>query len=69
MASLTQEGGIYYTGPTDDFSRPGRMWWSVPVGVTEFDTWRELTTVYHEGVPGHHLQIGQAVYNRATLNT
>ncbi|KFF59761.1 hypothetical protein JF66_09090 [Cryobacterium sp. MLB-32] len=69
MIAPTQEGGIYYTGPTDDFSRPGRMWWSVPVGITEFDTWRELTTVYHEGVPGHHLQIGQAVYNRATLNT
>ncbi|GAA3624637.1 DUF885 domain-containing protein [Microbacterium awajiense] len=65
----TQEGGIYYTGPTDDFSRPGRMWWSVPEGVTEFDTWRELTTVYHEGVPGHHLQIAQAVYNRAQLNS
>jgi len=69
MIAPTQEGGIYYTGPTDDFSRPGRMWWSVPEGVTEFDTWRELTTVYHEGVPGHHLQIGQAVVNRATLNT
>ena len=69
LIAPTQEGGIYYTGPTDDFSRPGRMWWSVPVGITEFDTWRELTTVYHEGVPGHHLQIGQAVYNRAKLNT
>ncbi|MCM3656989.1 DUF885 domain-containing protein [Agromyces mediolanus] len=68
MIAPTQEGGIYYTGPTDDFSRPGRMWWSVPEGVTEFDTWRELTTVYHEGVPGHHLQIGQAVVNRGTLN-
>ena len=68
MIAPTQEGGIYYTGPADDFSRPGRMWWSVPEGVTEFDTWRELTTVYHEGVPGHHLQIGQAVFNRATLN-
>lgn len=69
MIAPTNEGGIYYTGPSDDFSRPGRMWWSVPDGVTEFDTWRELTTVYHEGVPGHHLQIGQAVYNRAKLNT
>jgi uncharacterized protein (DUF885 family) len=69
MIAPTQEGGIYYTGPSDDFSRAGRMWWSVPEGVTEFDTWRETTTVYHEGVPGHHLQIGQAVYNRATLNT
>jgi len=69
LIAPTQEGGIYYTGPTDDFSRPGRMWWSVPEGVTEFDTWRELTTVYHEGVPGHHLQIGQATYNKAMLNT
>ncbi|MGP3536746.1 DUF885 domain-containing protein [Microbacterium sp. RD1] len=69
MIAPTREGGIYYTGPTDDFSRPGRMWWSVPEGVNEFDTWRELTTVYHEGVPGHHLQIAQAVYNRAQLNS
>jgi uncharacterized protein (DUF885 family) len=68
MIAPTQEGGIYYTPPTDDFSRAGRMWWSVPEGVIEFDTWRELTTVYHEGVPGHHLQIGQAVYNKAQLN-
>ena len=64
----TQEGGIYYTGPSDDFSRPGRMWWSVPPSVTTFHTWREKTTVYHEGVPGHHLQIGQAVLNRGQLN-
>nr|WP_274638261.1 DUF885 domain-containing protein [Microbacterium bovistercoris] len=69
MIAPTQEGGIYYTGPTDDFSRPGRMWWSVPEGVEDFDTWRELTTVYHEGVPGHHLQIAQAVYNRGELNS
>ncbi|MCU1578711.1 MAG: hypothetical protein JWP19_915 [Rhodoglobus sp.] len=69
MIAPTQEGGIYYTSPSDDFSRAGRMWWSVPEGVTEFNTWRETTTVYHEGVPGHHLQIGQAVYNRAKLNT
>jgi uncharacterized protein (DUF885 family) len=65
----TQNGGIYYTGPSDDFSRPGRMWWSVPPEVTTFNTWREKTTVFHEGVPGHHLQIGQAVYQRATLNS
>ncbi|GAA1959487.1 DUF885 domain-containing protein [Microbacterium aquimaris] len=69
MIAPTREGGIYYTGPTDDFSRPGRMWWSVPEGVESFDTWRELTTVYHEGVPGHHLQIAQAVFNRSMLNS
>ena len=64
----TQTGGIYYTGPNDDFTRPGRMWWSVPKGVTEFGTWKELTTVYHEGVPGHHLQVGQTVYRHELLN-
>lgn len=64
----TQEGGIYYTPPSEDFARPGRMWWSVPDGVEEFDTWRELTTVYHEGIPGHHLQCGYAVWNAAELN-
>jgi uncharacterized protein (DUF885 family) len=69
MIAPTKDGGIYYTGPSDDFARPGRMWWSVPEGVTEFDTWRETTTVYHEGVPGHHLQIAQATYNSAELNT
>ena len=64
----TQNGGIYYTGPSDDLSRPGRMWWSVPPEVEDFNTWRERTTVYHEGVPGHHLQVGTAVVNRDELN-
>jgi uncharacterized protein (DUF885 family) len=66
--SPTHEGGIYYTGPSDDFTRPGRMWWSVPEDVTTFSTWSQLTTVYHEGVPGHHLQIAQTVYRRELLN-
>ncbi len=69
MIAPTQTGGIYYTGPSDDFSRPGRMWWSVPAGVTEFTTWRERTTVHHEGVPGHHLQVAQQVYVRDQLNS
>ncbi|MGV8977667.1 MAG: DUF885 domain-containing protein [Cellulomonas sp.] len=69
LIAPTHTGGIYYTGPSDDFSRPGRMWWSVPPSVTTFNTWREKTTVYHEGVPGHHLQVGQAVHERDTLNT
>ena len=68
MIAPTKHGGIYYTGPSDDFSRPGRMWWSVPEGVESFDTWRETTTVYHEGVPGHHLQVAQATFIRETLN-
>ncbi|WP_408929871.1 DUF885 domain-containing protein [Corynebacterium axilliensis] len=54
-------GGIFYTAPSDDFSRPGRMWWSVPAGQELFHTWQELTTVHHEGAPGHHLQLGSAL--------
>ncbi|HET6483838.1 MAG TPA: DUF885 domain-containing protein [Actinoplanes sp.] len=64
----TSDGSIYYTGPSEDFSRPGRMWWAVPEGVNEFSTWREVTTVYHEGVPGHHLQISQTLLRADTLN-
>ncbi|HKP43598.1 DUF885 domain-containing protein [Mycobacterium sp.] len=64
----THTGGIYYTGPSEDLSRPGRMWWSVPPGVDTFRTWQETTTVFHEGVPGHHLQIGRAVVNADRLN-
>ncbi|MFF0146330.1 uncharacterized protein (DUF885 family) [Amycolatopsis sulphurea] len=59
--------GAYYTGPSEDFTRPGRMWWSVPADREDFITWREVSTVYHEGVPGHHLQIATAVNQAATL--
>ena len=65
----TNEGGIYYTGPSPDFSRPGRMWWSVPEGEDAFTTWRETSTVYHEGVPGHHLQIAIATALQGTMNS
>ena len=44
------------------------MWWSVPAGRDSFSTWRETSTVYHEGVPGHHLQCGQAAYRSDRLN-
>ncbi|GAA1202823.1 DUF885 domain-containing protein [Prauserella alba] len=57
--------GAYYNGPSEDFSRPGTMWWSVPQGKEDFSTWREVTTVYHEGVPGHHLQIATSVYEQS----
>jgi uncharacterized protein (DUF885 family) len=64
----TSDGGIYYTGPSEDFTRPGRMWWAVPAGVESFATWREVTTVFHEGVPGHHLQVAQTAYRKEVLN-
>jgi uncharacterized protein (DUF885 family) len=68
MLAPTNDGGIYYTGPSEDFSRPGRMWWSVPDGIDDFSPWREVTTVFHEGVPGHHLQVAQTAYRSELLN-
>lgn len=64
----THDGAIYYTGPTEDFSRPGRMWWAVPDGIEKFSTWKEVTTVYHEGVPGHHLQVAQNAFRADLFN-
>jgi uncharacterized protein (DUF885 family) len=68
MIAPTSDGGIYYTAPSEDWQRPGRMWWAVPDGVDEFSTWKEVTTIYHEGVPGHHLQSAQAVFDSDRLN-
>jgi len=59
LARGSASGAAYYTPPSEDFTRPGRTWW--PLGGREsFSTWSELTTVFHEGVPGHHLQEGAA---------
>jgi uncharacterized protein (DUF885 family) len=59
LARGSASGAAYYTSPSEDFTRPGRTWW--PLGGREsFSTWSELTTVFHEGVPGHHLQEGAA---------
>ena len=54
--SPTTSGVMYYSPPDASFSRPGRIWWAPPAEGTSY-TWREVTTVHHEGVPGHHLQI------------
>jgi len=51
----------YYTPPTQDFSRPGRTWLPT-LGQTRFPVWHLVSTWYHEGVPGHHLQYGQWTY-------
>ena len=57
LARGSASGAAYYTGPSEDLRRPGRTWWPLG-GRDRFETWNELSTVFHEGVPGHHLQIG-----------
>ncbi|MFJ8741536.1 DUF885 domain-containing protein [Embleya sp. NPDC127516] len=48
----------YYTPPSEDFTRPGRTWLPT-MGRTRFPVYDLVSTWYHEGVPGHHLQLAQ----------
>src|SRR5665647_1351574 len=57
----------YYTRPSLDFSRPGRTWLPT-LGRSRFPTWDLISTWYHEGVPGHHLQLGQWAYRANELS-
>ncbi|MEU6040366.1 DUF885 domain-containing protein [Actinomadura sp. NPDC047616] len=54
------DAGIYYLSPAEDGSRPGTVWWSVTEPDEDIATWSVPSTMYHEGVPGHHLQLGTA---------
>lgn len=51
----------YYTPPSEDFSRPGCTWLPT-MGLTRFPVYDLVSTWYHEGVPGHHLQLAQWVH-------
>jgi uncharacterized protein (DUF885 family) len=69
-AAIAPPGGAaapYYTRPSLDFSRPGRTWLPT-MGETRFPTWNLVSTWYHEGVPGHHLQLAQWAYLAGTLS-
>jgi uncharacterized protein (DUF885 family) len=57
----------YYTSPSEDFSRPGRTWYPT-LGRTSFPKWGDVTTCYHESVPGHHLQLGYAMVQADSLS-
>jgi uncharacterized protein (DUF885 family) len=58
----------YYTAPSLDFSRPGRTWLPT-LGKTRFPFWGLVSTWYHEGVPGHHLQFAQWTHLSEQLST
>ena len=57
----------YYTGPSEDLKRPGRTWWPTG-GNIKFPKWGDVTTVYHEGVPGHHLQVATVRLQQDTIS-
>ncbi|MFD4960567.1 DUF885 domain-containing protein [Microbacterium sp. NPDC058389] len=56
LVSEAATGVVYYTPGAPDGSTPGRVVWTIPSGVPVAATWQEVTSVHHEGVPGHHLQ-------------
>lgn len=49
--------GAYYVAPSDGFARPGSVWYS-PGDGSRFPLFDQIATAYHEGFPGHHLQLG-----------
>ena len=57
LAPPGSAAAAYYTSPSEDFSRPGQTWYPT-LGRTRFPIWEDVSTWYHEGVPGHHLQLG-----------
>lgn len=59
--------GAWYNGPSEDFSRPGSIWYA-PGERELLPYWQEVSTAYHEGFPGHHLQVGTAVMERDKLS-
>ena len=69
-AKISPPGGAaaqYYMPPSEDLKRAGSTWYPAN-GRSRFPLWSEPTTAYHEGVPGHHLQIGTAIVNREKLS-
>ena len=48
--------GGYYNQPSLDGARPGIYWLNLR-DTAEYPKWALPTITYHEGVPGHHLQL------------
>lgn len=59
--------GAYYEAPSEDFSRPGGIRYSVG-DQTVFPLYHQVSTAYHEGFPGHHLQVGTAMARAARIS-
>ena len=69
-AMIAPPGGalaMYYTPPSEDFSRPGRTWYPTG-GKTRFPLWGEVSIAYHEGVPGHHFQLATTAHLSSNLS-
>lgn len=52
----------YYYPPTADGARPGRFFFNV-ADPSAWTTFQIPAVAYHEGIPGHHLQMALAIEN------
>lgn len=59
--------GAWYIQPSADWKRPGSVWYSLGER-TRIPVWQEVATAYHEGFPGHHLQVGTSMYQSEHLS-
>ncbi|MEQ3549209.1 DUF885 domain-containing protein [Pseudonocardia nematodicida] len=68
LAPAGSAAAPYYTVPSLDFSRPGRTW--LPATPDDrYPMWSLISTWYHEGVPGHHLQLASWALRAEELST
>ena len=68
LDTTTIDESPYYLSPSDDFTRPGSTVYPT-LGRETFTLWENISTWYHESVPGHHMQIAYSVLNKETLTT
>ncbi len=69
-ANLAPAGGslgAWYINPSVDWERPGSVWYALGEGDA-IPVWQEVSTAYHEGFPGHHLQIATSMYQADRLS-
>jgi uncharacterized protein (DUF885 family) len=66
LAAPGSAAGAYYLPPTEDGARPGVVVWTVPAGRVPL--WRWQTFSHHEGMPGHHLELGGVRFLAAPLS-
>jgi uncharacterized protein (DUF885 family) len=68
LDATTIDESPYYMSPSDDLVRPGSTIYPT-LGREDFTIWENVSTWYHESVPGHHMQIATSVLNKETLTT
>jgi uncharacterized protein (DUF885 family) len=67
LAPSTTSLGAWYHAPSEDFSRPGSIWYALG-RRTVIPLYQEVSTAYHEGFPGHHLQVVTAMVEADRLS-